>query len=62
MFWRSAKLQSIYFAAIHGDVHLEERNSTTHRRVDLHEDRPTAFSVDFAVDTWNRMVFDYNES
>ena len=59
---RSAKLQSMYFAAFHEDAHLEERNSTTQRRVDLHEDRPAAFSVDFMVDTWNRVVSDYNGS
>ena len=36
MFERSAKLQSRYFAAIRGDAHLEERNSTTQRLVNLH--------------------------
>ena len=61
-FERSAKLQSRYFAAINGDTHLEERNNTIHRLVNLHEDHPAALSVDFAVDTWGRMVEDYNES
>ena len=62
MFGRDAKLQPRYFASIHGDDHLEGRNSTTQRLVNLHEDRPAAFSVDFMVDTWNRMVADYNGS
>ena len=62
MFGRSAKLQSMYFAATHGDVHLKQRNSTIRRLVNLHEGRPTAFSVDFVADTWNHMVADYNES
>ena len=62
MFERSAELQSMYFAAIHGDAHLEERNSTSQRLANVHGDRPTAFSVDFKVYTWDRMIADYNES
>ena len=59
---RSAELQSRYFAAIHGGPHLEERKTITHRLVNLHDGRTDDFSVDFMVDTRNRMVADYNES
>ena len=58
---RSAELQSRYFAAIRGDAHLNERNNATHRLVNLHYGRPASFSVDFIVDSWRRMVSDYNE-
>ena len=45
-----------------GDAHLEERGNAILRLVNLHEDQPAAFSVDFVVGTWKRMVSDYNES
>ena len=61
-FGRPAKLQSIYFAATHDDSHLKESNNSAHCLVNLHECHPAAFSFDFVVDSWNRMVSDYNES
>ena len=62
MFGRTSELQAKYFAATHGDAHLEERLSTIRRLVNLHEDHPDVFSVDFTVDDWGRMISDYNES
>ena len=41
---------------------MEERNDAIRRLANLHEGRPSAFSVDFAAGTWNRMVLDYDGS
>ena len=54
---RDGELQSTYFASTHGDAHLAERNATIQRLVNLHEGPPTAFSVDFMVDTWGPYGF-----
>ena len=62
MFGRTSKLQSKYFAETHGDAHLKERISTARRLVNLQEGLSDAFPVDLMVDTWRRMIPDYNES
>lgn len=59
---RAGKLQSTFFAAIHGDTHLRGRTDAIQRLANLHGDRPSAFSVDFTAAAWNRAVSDYNES
>ena len=40
-----AQLQSRYFASIHGDAHLKERNNAIHLLVNLQADLHTAFRL-----------------
>ena len=59
IFGSASILLFLYFAATNGDSHLEERSRAIGKLVNLHDGRPSDFSIYFAVATWRRTGSDY---
>ena len=59
MFEKCATFQSRVFAAIYGEEHLKTRLKTIQWLIDFHENRPKVSQVEFLVDVWDRMNYDF---
>ena len=59
MFGKCATFQSRTFPAIYGDEHLKTRLKAVQGLIGVRENRPKVFQIDFLVDVWNRMNYDF---
>ena len=60
MFRKMARQQSLLFAEVYGEEHLNDRMQAIERISDIHVDCPDFFAATFITETWGRMTYQYN--
>ena len=62
MLEKCATFQSRIFAAIYGEEHLRTRLKAVQGLIDIRENHPKVFRIEFLADVWNRMNYDFADA